>query len=229
MTAIRPLLVVALIFCSATLNAQAPSATSTVSFNLDAAIVPPDHYSITVTSDGSTAYESTDANKKDAEALDPYQLKFTMSEPTLKKIFALTEAANHFHGNFAFKGKTAHTGTKTLRYTDQNLDLKQTYEWSQDPSIQQLTSIFEGIATVQESARRLRFLRRFDKLSVDAELKGLERLSDGGEAYELHTIAPLLQTIADDITLLKAARERARKLLEKAQNEAAPVPAQAQK
>jgi hypothetical protein len=225
MKAIRLFVIVA---CAAAVHAQAPTSTPTVSFNLDAAIVPPSHYSITVASDGTAAYESSDTQKNQADALDPYQLKFTMSEPTLKKIFALTEAANHFHGNFAFKGKTAHTGTKTLHYTDQNLDLRQTYEWSQDLSIQQLTTIFEGIATVQESARRLRFLRRFDKLSVDAELKGLERLSDGGEAYELHTIAPLLQTIANDVTLLKTARERARKLLERAQTEVAATPAQAQ-
>jgi hypothetical protein len=65
-------------------------------------------------------------------------------------------------------------------------------------------------------------------LSVDAELKGLERLSDGGEAFELHTIAPLLQQIINHVTLLKAARERARVLLERAQNEA-PAPAEAQK
>jgi len=203
---------------AASLHAQT-TATPTVSFNIDDAIVPPDHYSITVASDGNTAYESTDKGKKDLEALDPYQLKFTMSQPTLKKIFALTEAANHFHGNFAFKGKVAHTGTKTLRYTDQNLDLKQTYEWSQDPSIQQLTTIFEGIAAVQETSRRLRFLKRFDKLSVDSELKGLESRAGAGEVFELHTIAPLLQNITNDVTLLKTARERARKLLERAQRE----------
>jgi hypothetical protein len=216
MTFVRNVLL--LLLFAATLQAQT-SATPTVSFNLDDAIVPPDHYSITVASDGSTTYESTDKGKKDVEALDPYQLKFTMSAPTLKKIFALTEAANHFHGDFAFKGKVAHTGTKTLRYTDQNLDLKQTYEWSQDPSIQQLTTIFEGIAAVQETSRRLRFLKRFDKLSVDAELKGLESRAESGDALELHTIAPLLQNITNDVTLLKTARERARKLLERAQHE----------
>jgi hypothetical protein len=210
------------------LHAQAPTP-PTVSFNLDAAIVPPDHYSITVTSDGSATYESTDSAKKDTDALDPYQLKFIMSEPTLKKIFALTDAANHFHGNFAFKGKVAHTGTKTLRYTDQNLDLKQTYEWSQDPSIQQLTTIFEGIAAVQETARRLRFLKRFDKLSIDGELKGLESRAASGEAFELHTIAPLLQAIANDITLLNTARERAHKLLERAKSETLPISADVQK
>jgi hypothetical protein len=216
MTLVRSFLFAFLL--AASLHAQT-TATPSVSFNLDDAIVAPDHYSITVASDGSTAYESTDKGKKDVEALDPYQLKFTMSQPTLKKIFALTEAANHFHGNFAFKGKVAHTGTKTLRYTDQNLDLKQTYEWSQDPSIQQLTTIFEGIAAVQETSRRLRFLKRFDKLSVDAELKGLESRAESGDAFELHTIAPLLQNITNDVTLLKTARERARKLLERAQHE----------
>jgi hypothetical protein len=217
-TAIRFLLVI-ILFNGAAFCAQTTPAAPTVSFSLDAGIVPPSHYSIAVTSDGSSTYESSDVQKKQDDALDPYQLRFTMSEPTLKKIFALTETANHFHGDFAFKGKIAHTGTRTLRYTDQNLDLKQSYEWSQDPSIQQLTSIFEGIATVQESARRLKFLRRFDKLSVDAELKGLESRVDAGEAFELHTIAPLLQNITNDVTLLKAARERARKLLEKAQQE----------
>jgi hypothetical protein len=209
------------------LHAQT-AAVPTVSFNLNDAIVPPDHYSVTVQQDGTATYESSDKRKKDVEALDPYQLKFTMSEPTLKKIFALTEAANHFHGDFAFKGKIAHTGTRTLRYTDPNLDLHQTYEWSQNPSIQQLTTIFEGIATVQESARRLRFLKRFDKLSIDTEMKGLESRSDSGEAFELHTIAPLLQAIANDVTLLNTARQRARKLLERAQAEVAPTTAAAQ-
>jgi hypothetical protein len=221
MNFIRNLFVVA-IFATA-LQAQT-TASPTVTFTVDDAIVPPDHYSITVASDGSTSYESTDKGKKDVEALDPYQLKFTMSASTLKMIFALTEAANHFHGNLAFKGKVAHTGTKTLRYTDQNLDLKQTYEWSQDPSIQQLTAIFEGIAAVQETSRRLRFLKRFDKLSVDAELKGLESRAESGDAFELHTIAPLLQNITNDVSLLKTARERARKLLERAQHEALAAP-----
>jgi hypothetical protein len=221
MTFVRTL--VSILFFAAGLHAQT-TATPSVSFNLDDAIVPPDHYSITVASNGSTTYESTDKGKKDVEALDPYQLKFTMSQPTLKKIFALTEAANHFHGNFAFKGKIAHTGTKTLRYTDQNLDLKQTYEWSQDPSIQQLTTIFEGIAAVQETARRLRFLKRFDKLSIDGELKSLESRAESGDAFELHTITPLLQNITNDITLLKTAREHARKLLERAQRETSAAP-----
>src|SRR4051794_28242150 len=103
-----------IVFCScAALHAQTSPAAPTVSFNLDAAIVPPTHYSITVASDGSTAYESSDVQKKQDDALDPYQIKFTMSEPTLKKIFALTEAANHFHGDFGFKGRIAHTGTRT--------------------------------------------------------------------------------------------------------------------
>ncbi len=137
-------------------------------------------YSITVASDGNTVYESTDTQKKAEDALDPYQLKFTMSEPTLKKIFLAHGSRQSFPRRLRVQREDAHTGTRTLRYTDQNLDLKQTYEWSQDPSIQQLTSIFEGIAAVQESARRLRFLRRFDKLSVDAELKGLQRLTEGG-------------------------------------------------
>jgi hypothetical protein len=72
---------------------------------------------------------------------------------------------------------------------------------------------------VQETSRRLRFLKRFDKLSVDAELKALESRAEAGEAFELHTIAPLLQNITNDVTLLKTARERARKLLERAQHE----------
>jgi len=175
MNVTRLAFILPLVLCPAVLLAQSPPAVPAVTFNLDAAIVPPTHYSITVASDGSTKYESSDTQKKDADALDPYQLNFTMSATTLKRIFDLTEAANHFHSDIAFKGKTAHTGTKTLRYTDQNLDLKQTYEWSQNPSIQQLTTIFEGISLVQESARRLRFLRRFDKLSVE-QIRPFRRL-----------------------------------------------------
>ena len=175
MNVTRLAFILPLVLCPAVLLAQSPPAVPAVTFNLDAAIVPPTHYSITVASDGSTKYESSDTQKKDADALDPYQLNFTMSATTLKRIFDLTEAANHFHSDIAFKGKTAHTGTKTLRYTDQNLDLKQTYEWSQNPSIQQLTTIFEGISLVQESARRLRFLRRRVNDTICSFLPGPNR------------------------------------------------------
>jgi hypothetical protein len=143
------------------------------------------------------------------------------------KIFGLAEQARFFNGQFDFtKHAIAQTGRKTLSYSDSVHHGSATYNYSEDPTIQQLTEIFQGISTTLEGGRKLEFDRRFDKLSLDQELRSLEQLSSDGHLQEVQAIAPLLQSIATDRTVLHIAQMRAQRILKKAGQPVAPTPAE---
>jgi hypothetical protein len=188
----------------------------TVTFRLEMPTFNPRYYGIAVEADGKAAYQS----EPQAGSLpgDPYLVKFTMSDPTRQRIFALAAQAGYFRGDFDYrKSKIANTGAKTLSYADGDRCNQTTYNWSENPAIQQLTTIFQEISATMEHGRQLAFLHRFDKLGLDAELKSMEAAARSNSLLELQTIAPILQSIASDYAVMKLARARAERLLARAQ------------
>ena len=185
----------------------------------------PAHYAIAVESIGNAAYRSDETFANGKPAGDPYIEKFVITEPTRSKIFELAKEANYFKGDFDFtKSRVANTGIKTLTYMEGNLvdnfdipvkgqEHQVTYNWSQNPAIQQLTSIFQGISATFELGQKLEFERRFDKLGLDAELKSAEEMQKNGSLEQIQAIAPTLKKIADDVSVMHIARERAKRLL----------------
>jgi hypothetical protein len=190
-----------------------------VTFTFDWPSVQPHHYSISVDSTGSAAYQSRIAQGTASQSIegDPYMVKFEVSAPVRSRIFQLARDANYFNGNFEYKKhKIAFSGNKTLAYSDFNQQHETSYNWSENPAIQQLTTIFEGISNTQEAGRRLEQLRRYDKLGLDAELENMEQMEHKHSLLELRSIAPILQEIAADPSVMNVARERAQRLLQAA-------------
>ena len=199
-----------------------------VAFDLAFSGATPSHYAIAVESTGGAAYRSDDIGTQGEQASaagDPYLLKFTVSEPTRTRIFQLAREAHYFQGNFNYtKTRVADTGTKTLSYSEgpanafaapTNGKRSQTvYNYSQNPSIQELTAIFQRISTTIELGRHIAYLHRFDKLGLDAELKRADEMAGENQLLELQAIAPALQAVADDYSVLHIAREHAKHLLE---------------
>jgi hypothetical protein len=153
--------------------------------------------------------------------LPDYQFEFSLSGGNQARIFKLAHQANYFNGDFDYKKHpVANTGTKTLGYADPNRHNETTYNWSENPAIDQLTQLFEGISNTIEHGRRVQYLRRFDKLGLEAELKAMEDLAQSHYLAEIQIIAPTLQSIADDPAVMNIARQRARRLLDLAGKEA---------
>jgi hypothetical protein len=176
----------------------------------------PQDYTITVKSSGEAKYVSRDPTRPEAgsEAADPdYSLEFTMSTASSDRIFTLARETNYFSGDFDYKHKIANTGKKTLSYADPVRRFQTTYNYSENKNIQEVTKLFEGISATIEHGRKLQFMRRFDKLSLDAELKSMEELAKDGYLTEIQIIAPLLQNIVNDTSVLHMARQRAQRLL----------------
>jgi hypothetical protein len=210
-----------------------------VTFDLVWTSAQPAHYAIAVASTGTAAYRSEDTFEKGKPLGDSYLVKFVVTEPTRDRIFELAKQANYFKGDFDYtKNRIANTGSKTLTYREGNLvdsfdmpvkghENQATYNWSQNPAIQQLTQIFQGIGTTVELGRKLDFERRFDKLGLDAELKRVQEMQKSGFLEQVHVIAPVLKNIANDYSIMHIARERAKQILSAAhaqENGSQPAP-----
>ena len=181
----------------------------------------PQEITITLESGGTAKYLSRNPLKTPEPGGDPdYSLDFTMSDPNRDKIFRYAKEANYFNGDFSYKKHpVSSTGKKTLTYADQVKHFETSYDYSENKAIQEITSIFQGISNTVEHGRKLKFLRRFDKLGLEAELKGMESAAEGHNLVELQVIAPMLESIVGDSSILNIARQRAQRLLAKANSE----------
>ncbi|HYX69129.1 MAG TPA: hypothetical protein VE825_08345 [Terriglobales bacterium] len=195
-----------------------PTAPPTITFTFDFPQSRPEHAVVTVDATGRARYQSSGPLFADSSDADPHSADFTMSDATRERIFALAAQLNYFHGEFDYrKHRIAFTGKKTLEYVAAGNRSSTSYNWSEDPAVRELTGIFQDIVNTQESARRLLFLRRFDRLGLDAELKSMEEMAKSNALGELQSIAPLLRQIADDSSVVHVARERALRLWERSQ------------
>jgi hypothetical protein len=188
----------------------------------------PPQYTITVDSSGKGRYVSREvadaadatkepesAAKEGASQEDPdFTLEFDVTPSTRELIFQLTKDANYFAGDYDYKAhRMADTGKKILTYAAAGKIFQTTYNWSENKAIDRLTRVFQGISATIEHGRKLQFLRRFDKLGLEAELKGMEAMAADNELMEIQIIAPTLENIANDVNILNIARQRARRLL----------------
>src|SRR5690242_20676964 len=95
------------IVCLANSNA---SDVASVSFSIDFPNSSPEHYAISVQSDGRAHYESSGRISNDSDARDDYQTEFSFSDATRAQIFELAKAAHYFSGK-------VDSGNKKLAFT----------------------------------------------------------------------------------------------------------------
>jgi len=190
--------------------AQAPTVVFKLSWDKG---LPWTDYTFTVNENGATHFKGT-SNPADGGDSDPFEQDFTMSEANRQKIFEAAKATDYFQGQFETKTKNvAKTGAKTLEFHSPSLNTSTTYNYSPNPNIEQLTSLFHAIATTIDYGRKLTFQYRFDKLGMDTRLKELVDLHANGMADELQAIEPILRKIADDDGVMHMARSEAKQLL----------------
>lgn len=215
------------------LSAQAPSATpappaptqASVRFSFDwAQGFPWQSYSIAVQSDGKSHFEGIPHADATNDS-DAYQQDFTMSGANRQKVFDLAQKLHYFQGDYDSHVKhVAQTGKKTLQYQSPQANGSTTYNYSQNPDMQQLTNLFSGIAMTIDFGRKLTYQYRYDKLGMDECLKQIEDLQASHGVEELRIIAPMLRKIWKDPNLMNISRESARRLLATLDQPANPAP-----
>jgi hypothetical protein len=197
--------------------ALAASDGASISFSLDFPNSSPEHYEILVQSDGQAHYVSSGRISPDSDVRDDYEASFTLSEATRARIFELAEKARYFSEKVdSGNKKLAFTGAKKLVYKDDKQNSSAEYNYSTQPAVQQLTTLFQSVGATLEFGRRLTYYHRYQKLALDDETKRMEDQARSGELAELKAVAPILQKIYDDNSVMKVARARALRILQMA-------------
>jgi len=187
----------------------------TVAFTCDFPGSDPSHYGISVVSDGHASYVSDGKLARDSEPDAPFTQEFTLPAASVAHIFDLAKQAHYFEGKIdSGKKSIASTGDKTLTYKDAQKSTTATYNYSPIPAIEELTNLFQSLSATLEFGRRIEFEHHYQKLALDDELKHLEDMVSRGEVVEVTVIAPILQKLLDDQTVINTVRARAQRLLE---------------
>jgi hypothetical protein len=179
------------------------------------------NYTISVDDAGSTHFEGVGNPIENGDS-DTYSQDFIMSAANRQKIFELAKKADYFQGNLEAKQKNiAKTGQKILQYHGKPggggpAHSSATYNYSPNSDVEELTRIFQAIATTLDFGRKLAFQYRFDKLGMDARLKSLQDLQASHYVEELQSIGPILQKIASDPNMMHINRMTAKQLLNSA-------------
>lgn len=209
-------LTVLLLLFGLILDAAEPAA---VTFSLDFPGSDPDHYSISVRSDGHASYKSNAKISDDSTDTEDYQTEFVVSDHDRALIFDLAARAHFFSGKIdSGNKKLAFAGAKKLTYSDGTKTTSGDYNYSQQPAVQQLTALFEGISGTLEFGRRLAFDHRYQKLALEEELSRMENEAKSGGLVELQVVKPILQAIFDDTSVMNVTRARAQRIMAMADN-----------
>ena len=192
---------------------NAPS-TAMVTFTLDFPQSNPEHYSIAVDATGHAIYECTGKVAEDSEE-QTYRAEFEVSAGNRGRIFDSAKQAKYFAGKIdSGNGKLAFTGAKVLRYQDGQRSNTARYNYSTLAAVQQLTALFQNMAGTLEYGRRLAYYHRYQKLALDDELKRMETQAKNNELSEIQGVAPVLQEIFEDTSVINLVRARAKELIQ---------------
>jgi hypothetical protein len=185
----------------------------TITFSCDFPGSDPEHYSISIGSDGHSTYESDGKLDGQSEAV-AFHRDFTISEPTRARVFDLAKRTHYFEGKIdSGKKNIASSGMKTLAYKDPSKTTQATYNYSPSVTIQELTALLQNLSITLEFGRRLEFYDHFQKLALDAELKNMEVTAQRNGLEEIGAIAPILRAISEEPAIMNMVRARAQRLL----------------
>jgi len=147
----------------------------------------------------------------DAEP-QPFELNPALAE----KLFAMAATLKNFEGlDLDVKRRLANLGAKTFRLEDGSRASEVTYNYTLNPTAQQLQVIFEGLGRQQEHLGILQHRLRFDRLGVNDALLKFEVDLNKKAIPEPERLLPVLEQIAADARVVEIARQRARAITER--------------
>jgi hypothetical protein len=188
---------------------------ATVTFSLDFPNSDPDHYSISVDSEGHAKYECTARSSEASDERQTYRMEFEFSPAGRERVFDLAAKAHFFSGKLdSGKHNLAFTGAKKLTYRDGQRSYTADYNYSALPPVQELTAFFQNVAATLDFGRRLAYFHRYQKLALDDELKRMEAQATSDNLAELQAVQPILQEILEDASVINVVRARAERLIE---------------
>jgi hypothetical protein len=200
------------------------NAPATIVFHYERQGMPVPVYTITLHEDGTGTYafkrvaqpapEGARAAAVQALPEGDGTQPISVSSATTAHLFEAIRGTDHFRARCDSKAKNiADTGTKTLEYTGSDGHAACTYNYTENKPVIAVTDTFLGMEEMLEFGARLDHEHLYDRLGLDSEMQKLVQAIKDKQAIEVSTIAPTLQSIADDPQVIERVRVQAGKLL----------------
>lgn len=173
----------------------------------------PEYMAVTVDANGEGSYEG---RKLDAP-YSPRRLK--LSAATTQRLFGLAAALNYFQNvDLESHKKVANLGLKTFTCEREGQNHRAEFNYTQRREAQELTELFERIATVQEHIASLEHAIKYDPLALPKELLQIQMDLDRKALADPELLVPALAQIVRNPRFLHLAQVRAQNILQRLQN-----------
>jgi hypothetical protein len=173
----------------------------------------PDYIWINIDRSGALQYKESPK--------DDQPLRAQLQESEAAALFAMAEKLDYFKSPLESGLKVANTGKKTFRYEGESGATETSFNYSTNPTAQQLLDRFEQIAAGERAYLELERAMRFDKLGINDALADVEALWLHKQLSAPQQFVPLLTRIASRESYMHLVRDRAARL--KDEFEKAPV------
>lgn len=196
-----------LLACASTIGSAAASESAVLRFTKVFPGSLPDYVDVSVDEEGAATYRGRP--DEDAELQ-----RFQLSPEVTQRLFSLAAALNHFQGiELESRHKVAFMGEKTFAYTKEGRESRVSFNYTENPTAQELQELFEAIGRGRFYYEQLESRLRYDRLGIIEVMRAFERDFNAGKLMDVQQFAPLLEQIANDPTLARLARSRAADLL----------------
>jgi hypothetical protein len=174
----------------------------------------PEYLSITVHADGTGTYEGRELK----DPPDPRQLK--LSAATTRQLFDLAHQLNNFRSiDLESHKRVANLGEKTLTYEEGNEKNRCQFNYTLNRQAQELTDLFERIASVERHVEALQYSMKYDHLGLPRELLQIQIDLNNKALADPQLMVSTLEEIAHNPHFLHLAQARAQDILQQLQNQ----------
>lgn len=172
----------------------------------------PEFLKVSVNSEGVGAYEG----RKLADAPSPRSLK--LSAATTQRLFDLAHQLGNFRSlDLESHRKVANLGSKTFTYEAGGEQNRVEFNYTLNREAQQLSELFEKIASVEEHLAALEFAIKYDHLGLPRELLQIQIDLDNRALADPELLVPTLEKIVQNSHFLHLAQARAENILKRLQ------------
>lgn len=173
----------------------------------------PEYTSLTLNTNGDGTYDGRQLN----ESSKPRPLK--LSPETTELLFRMAKEMGDFKSLRLESNKNvANLGSKTFIYRQGGQEYKVEFNYTRNKRAQDLLSVFDGIADVEQHIGTLEYSSRYDVLGLPSALTQVEIDLDNKALVDPQLMVPILKKIAGDSQYLHIAQARAADILRRIQD-----------
>ena len=174
----------------------------------------PEYLAITVHPDGTGTYDGRKLDE--APSLRPLKL----SPATTQKLFALASELGNFASiDLESHKRVANLGLKTFTFEAEGQKKRCEFNYTLNRQAQELTDLFEGIATVERHLATLEYSMKYDHLSLPKELLQIQIDLENRTIADPQLLVNALEEIAHNPRYLHVAQVRAQDILQRVQDQ----------